>query len=218
MKKIIIIGGKGNGTLALSTIININKVSSTWEVLGFLNDREIEPIAGYPVLGKVEKNVVQEYLKDEDVYFYYALISVKLNFKFLPKLYNLEIPTERFATLVDPSCVIADDVKIGYGTIVMAQTCISAFSEIGNFVQILPQSFLGTQAKIENFGYLAPKAYVGAYSTLHEGAYMGPASTIIEFKSMGKWSLAGMGSIIIRDVPDFTKVVGNPSHVIGKVE
>lgn len=218
MKKIIIIGGKGNGTLALSTISNINKVSPTWEVLGFLNDREVDPIAGFPVLGKVEKDLVKEYLKDETVYFYYALISVKLNFKFLPKLYDLKIPIDRFATLIDPSCIIADNVKIGCGTIVMAQTCISAFSEVGNFVQILPQSFLGTQAKIEDFGYMAPKAYVGAYSTLHEGAYMGPGSAIIEFKSMGKWSLAGMGTIIIKDVPEYTKVVGNPSREIGKVE
>ena len=218
MKKIIIIGGKGNGTLVLSTILNINKVSPSWEILGFLNDRETEPIAGYPVLGKVERDVVREYLKDDEVYFYYALISVKLNYKFLPKLYNLEIPTERFATLIDPSCVIADNVKIGCGTVIMAQSCVSAFSEIGNFVQILPQSFLATQAKVEDFGYLAPKAYVGAYSTLHKGAYMGPSSSIIEFKSMGEWSLAGMGSVIIKDIPAYAKVVGNPSREIGKVE
>ncbi len=218
MKKIIIIGGKGNGTLALSTISDINKEKKEWEILGFLNDRETEPIMGYPVLGKVEHDVITKYLTDPNVFFFYALISVKLNFKFLSKLHNLCIPLERFATLIHPTVIMAENVKIGHGTIVMAQSCISAYSVIGNFAQLLPQTFLGTQATLEDYCYMAPKSYVGAYSTLHEGAYMGPNSAIIEFKSMGKWSLAGMGSIIIKDVPEYTKVVGNPSREIGKVE
>ena len=218
MKKIIIMGGKGNGTLSLTTVLDINKVRQEWQVLGFLNDRETDDIYGYPVLGKIEHNVVEKYLKDPDVYFFYALISVKLNYKFLPKLHNLGIPLERFATLIHPTVVIADNVKIGYGTIVMAQSCLSAYSEIGNFAQLLPQSFLGTGARLDNYCYMAPKAYVGAYASLEEGAYMGPGSSIIEFQKMGKWSLAGMGTIMIRSVPEYTKVVGNPAREIGKVE
>ena len=218
MKKIIIIGGKGNGTLVLSTIKDINIIKKEWEVLGFLNDRETDDIYGYPVLGKVDYETVHKYMEDPDVFFYYALISVKLNYKFLPKLHNLQIPLERFATLVHPTAVVADNVKIGYGTVIMAQCCISAYSEVGNFVQMLPQSFMGTQAKLCDYAYMAPKAYVGAYSTLNVGAYMGPGSSIIEFQNMGEWSLAGMGTVIIKSVPDYTKVVGNPARVIGKVE
>ena len=44
MKKIIIIGGYGNGTVAASTIVDINKTKKQWEILGFLNDFEEESI------------------------------------------------------------------------------------------------------------------------------------------------------------------------------
>lgn len=218
MKKLIIIGGKGNGTLVLSTVQDINRVNPTWQVLGFLNDREIELIENYPVLGKVDYETVHTFLKDPEIYFYYALISVKLNFKFLTKLESLNIPLERFATIIHPSAIIADNVKIGYGTCILPQVCISAFSEIGNFVQILPQVFLGTGARMSDYCYAAPKAYVGAYVNMEEGAYLGPSCSVIEFINLGKWSLVGMGSVVIKPVPEFTKVVGNPAHIIGEVK
>ena len=107
MKKLIIIGGFGNGTVVQSTVEDINITEKKWDLLGFLNDKEIEPINGYPVLGKIDKTTVQKFLKDPDVYFFYSLISVKLNFKFLPKLLNLEIPKERFATIIHPTAVVS---------------------------------------------------------------------------------------------------------------
>lgn len=215
MRKIIIIGGKGNGTLVLSAIEEINEKKKEWDVLGFLNDNETDPISDYPILGKIDRVTVHKFLEDEDVYFYYALFSIKLNHKFLPKLHSLEIPLHRLATIIHPSTIISKDVKIGYGTCILQNVCISRFSTIGNFVQILPQAFLGTGATLDNFSYLAPKAYVGAYSYLKEGAYMGPASSLIEFKTMRKWSVAGMGAVVVEDVPQYSKVVGNPAREIG---
>ena len=44
MKKIIIVGGMGNGTVALSTIEDINQDTPKWEVLGFFNDNETNDI------------------------------------------------------------------------------------------------------------------------------------------------------------------------------
>ena len=43
MKKLIIIGGYGNGTVAASTVedINLSKGKKEWEIIGFLNDFEI---------------------------------------------------------------------------------------------------------------------------------------------------------------------------------
>ena len=53
LKKLIIIGGYGNGTVVQSTVEDINKIKPEWEILGFLNDREESPINGYPILGKL---------------------------------------------------------------------------------------------------------------------------------------------------------------------
>lgn len=218
MKKLIIIGGHGNGTVALSTVEDINAVKKEWEVLGFLNDRETEDINGYPVIGKIDKETVDKYLADPDVYFFYTLISVKLNFKFLHKLLDLEIPDERFATLIHPTAVISKFAKIGHGVSIQPFVSVGPNVEIGNHVQVYAQALVGHGAKLKNYSYVANNACIGADVVLEEGAYLGTNATTLEFITIGKWSLAGIGSVVIKSVDDYTKVVGNPARVIGKVE
>jgi acetyltransferase EpsM len=218
MKKIIIIGGRGNGTVVLSTLEAINKVKKEWNILGFLNDKEVADIGGYPILGKVDRETVGNFLKDDNMYFFYTLISVKLNFKYLSKLHDLKIPLNRFATLIHPTAVISHRVSVGYGTCISALACINEFSEIGNFVQIWPQVYLGTGVKMADYSYAAGQAYIGSYVNVEEGGYIGPSSSILEFKKLGRWSLVGMGSVVVKDVEPFNKVVGNPMRTLGQVE
>lgn len=218
MKKIIIIGGMGNGTVVLSTITDINRESPTWEIVGFLNDFETEPINGYPIVGKIDFEIAQEFLKDDNVFFIYTLISTKLNHKHLNKLLNLQIPDERFAIIIHPTAVVSEYAKIGYGVSIQPFVNIGPNVTIENHVQIYSQSLIGHNSTLENYTYIANNACVGASAHLKEGAYLGTNCTTLENITLGKWSLAGIGSVVIKDVPEYTKVVGNPSRVIGKVE
>jgi acetyltransferase EpsM len=216
MKKIIIIGGYGNGTVVASTIVDINKVSKEWEILGFLNDNEKEPINGFPVLGKIDKETISQFLKDDDIFFFYSLISTKLNYKFLHKLLDLEIPTERFATVIHPTAVISDFAEIGHGVCIQPFVSVGPNVKIGNHVQIYAQSLIGHNSTLKDYTYVANNACVGASIVLEEGAYLGTNASVLENVTLGTWSLAGIGSVIIRDVPPYTKVVGNPAREIGK--
>ena len=218
MKKLIIIGGYGNGTVVQSTVEDINAVKPEWEILGFLNDRETEPINGYPVLGKIHKQIVDEYLKDNDVYFFYTLISVKMNFKFLHKLFDLQIPEERFATIIHPTAVISKFAKIGYGVCIQPFVSVGPNTVIANHVQIYAQALVGHGAKLDNYSYVANNACIGADVHLLEGAYLGTNTSTLEFIKLGKWSICGIGAVVLKDVPDYAKMVGNPARQIGTAE
>ena len=39
------------------------------------------------------------------------------------------------------------------------------------------------------------------------------AAVIIPGIKIGKWATIGAGAVVIRDVADFTTVVGNPAHI-----
>jgi acetyltransferase EpsM len=217
MKKLVIIGGTGNGTVAASTVEDINAVEKEWDIIGFLNDFETEPIVGYPVLGKIDRATAQKLLAD-DVYFLYTLISAKLNFKFLHKLTDLEIPIERFATVIHPTAVISKFARIGYGVSIQPFVSVGPGVTLGNHIQIFAQSLIGHNSTLDDYSYVANNACVGAHVHLKEGAYLGTNCSLLENVTLGEWSLVGMGAVVLKDVSPYTKVVGNPARVIGKVE
>jgi acetyltransferase EpsM len=218
MKKLIIIGGYGNGTVVQSTVEDINKIKPEGELLGFLNDNEKEPINGYPVLGPIDKVTTDKYLKDDDIYFFYSLISVKLNHKFLFKLLELEIPKNKFATLIHPTAVVSKYAEIGYGVCIQPFVSIGPNTTIGNFIQIFAQSLVGHGAKLDDYSYVANNACIGADVHLKEGAYLGTNATTLEYVTLGKWSITGIGAVVLKDVDDYAKVVGSPARVIGSTK
>ncbi|WP_020526899.1 acetyltransferase [Flexithrix dorotheae] len=218
MKKLIIMGGMGNGSVVASTVEDINMVNKEWEILGFLNDFETEPINSYPILGKITKEEVEKFISDPDVYFFYALISVKLNHKFLSKLLDLEIPDEKFATVIHPTAVVSKSARIGHGVCIQPFVSVGPNVVINNHIQIFGQSLIGHNAILKNYSYVANNACIGASLVLDEGAYLGTNCTTIENIRIGKWAVVGMGSVIIKSVEDYAKVVGNPGRVIGSTK
>lgn len=218
MKKLVIIGGVGNGTVVASTVEDINNVKEEWEIIGFLNDFATDPINGYPVLGKIDFDTAQDLLSCDDVYFMWTLFSTKLNFKFLPRLTALQIPTEMFATVVHPTAIVSKSAKIGYGVNVQPCVNIGPNVTVGNHVHIFAQAMIGHNAVLDDYSYVANNACVGAYAHLKEGTYLGTNCSLIENITLGEWALVGMGAVVLKDVSPYTKVVGNPARVIGRVE
>jgi acetyltransferase-like isoleucine patch superfamily enzyme len=53
--------------------------------------------------------------------------------------------------------------------------------------------------------------------TVQEGASIGAKSVCIAPVTIGAWALVGAGSTVIRDVPSFALVVGNPARRVGWV-
>ncbi|MCD4653899.1 hypothetical protein K8T06_08170 [bacterium] len=72
--RIVIIGGRGNGTVIAATIEDCRKAGQKIECIGFMNDNEKEMNA-YPVLGGINQDSWKNL--SEDVKFIYALSTVK---------------------------------------------------------------------------------------------------------------------------------------------
>lgn len=217
MRKLVIIGGMGNGTVVASTVVDINTVKKEWEIVGFLNDFETGPINGFPVLGKVDYDTVHQLMQDDDLHFCYSLISAKLNFKFLHKLTDLQIPVERFATIIHPTAVVSRFAEIGHGVSIQPCASVGPNATIGNHVQVFAQSLIGHNATLGDYCYVANNACIGAHVHLKEGAYLGTNCSLIENITIGEWALVGMGAVVLKGVPPYTKVVGNPARAIGQV-
>lgn len=216
LKKLIIIGIRGNGTVVASTVEDINAVNPEWELIGFLDDAENDPVHGYPVLGPITQKSVTHYLKDDNVYFYWSLISLNLREQFLPRLNRLQIPKERFATIVHPSAVVSRFARLKHGVSIQPFVNVGPNAVLGNHVQVFAQAMIGHDAHLDDYAYVANNASVGAYVTLREGAYLGTNAAVRENVELGKWSLTGMGSVVVKSVPPNETWVGNPARKLVK--
>lgn len=53
--------------------------------------------------------------------------------------------------------------------------------------------------------------------TIAAGASIGARATCVAPVRIGRWAMVGAGSVVVRDVPDYALVAGNPAHQIGWV-
>src|SRR5690606_25212879 len=93
-----------------------------YKVLGFLND--VVPVGNF--VGKYKKHKVigttqdiTQFLMDSNVYFFIGFIGMKNEMEVFEKISNLNIPRDRFATLIHSSAIIPRGYcKIGYGVLI----------------------------------------------------------------------------------------------------
>lgn len=216
VRKLVILGGRGNGAVVASTVEDINDVHPTYRILGFVNDGDDEQLHGYPRLGPLDASTIAPFLADPDVDFFWSLVSVTLAARFQERLRALRIPLERFATLIHPTAVISKYATIGRGVAIQPLAHVGPGVTIGNHVHLFAQTMVGHDAVLDDFSYVANNACIGAGVVLREGAYVGTNATTLEHIELGAWSLVGMGSVVLRSVPPATKVVGSPARPIGE--
>lgn len=211
--KIVIIGGRGNGTVIASTIEDCKNAGQNIECIGFLNDVERE-INDYPVLGPITKEGWQQL---DGYYFIYALSTVKKAYQRHKLLKELEISERRFATVIHPTAVVSDKAKLGYGVVLMPFVLVSPDVVIGNHSQMYAQSFIGHDSSMGEMCFVANNASIGGSVKIEDGVHIGSNSSILERVTIGKYAVVGLAANVLKDVDPFSKVVGNPAREIGKV-
>lgn len=116
---------------------------------------------------------------------------------------------------------VGPSVRIGQNTKVQNLAQIYDPAEIGDGVFIGPGAILTNDIyprAIDSNGQgkrasdWEPKGVV-----IKSGASIGARSVILAGVTIGEWALIGAGSVVIKDVPNYAIVVGNPSRQIGWV-
>ena len=140
---------------------------------------------------------------------------------FLPELVNLYGCSLGDETTVGPFVEIQAGVRIG-------RRCkISSHSFICTGVSIGDEVFVGHGVMFTND--LLPRAtnsdgslqssddWTLSETTVQSRVSIGSNATILAGITLGEGALIGAGAVVVRDVPPFAVVVGNPARVIGDV-
>ena len=121
---------------------------------------------------------------------------------------------------IGKDCKIAAFVEIQKGVTIGDKCAIEAFVFIPTGVTIEDEVFIGPHVCFTNDK--KPKAVNPGWKVIptivKKGASIGAGSIIICGVTIGKNALVGAGSVVTKDVPPDTLVIGNPAKPIGRVK
>ena len=219
-KKIIILGGEGNGGVAGACIVDmIEKYGrKDIELLGFLNDMQEEGamINGYPVLGKTKDWV--KFYEIRDIYFIFAIHPVGHG-SLRIKLFNLlNIPEEKLFTLIHPSAFIAYNAILSPGVMVMSNSYIGPAAKLDKCVLCMANTVIGHNTNVGPFCHISAGAVVSSYVNIGIASDIALNATVMEKVNVGDYAVVGAGAMITKNVNKNEVVVGNPQRVLRLAE
>lgn len=101
--------------------------------------------------------------------------------------------------VVFPGAQIGNGARLGEHTHVLFNTVVSHGCDVGDFVTICSGAVLAGEVVVES------GAFIGANAVVRHGGI-----------TIGRNATVGMGAVVCDDVPDNTKVVGNPAKPLVK--
>jgi sugar O-acyltransferase (sialic acid O-acetyltransferase NeuD family) len=129
---------------------------------------------------------------------------------------RLGVPDQRWAVVVDPQAAIAPNSTPGAGSLVAPCAVVLPSTRIGRHVAIRQGASIGHDVTIGDWCMVAANASVAGRVRIGEGAYVGMGAVMRGEVSIGRWSIVGTGAVVLRDVPDFAIVAGNPARIVGE--
>lgn len=191
MKKLYIIGAAGFGREVAWIIEQINQRCQEWEIVGFLDDsKDLQGTIqnGYKVLGKSDfLNKVSE-----EVWVVCTIGATQVRKEIISKIaQNANI---HFATIIAPSAIIPDSVRIGEGTIIASGTIASVNVSIGSHVMINMNCTIGHDTVISDYVTLRPSVDIAGNVLLEECADVGIGAKILQNKIIKNTAVIGGGS------------------------
>jgi len=216
-KKIIIIGGEGNGGVVASCIEdNLSRFNDLeWEVAGFLNDFEKgKTILGYPVLGGTDD--IEKFLK-EDFYIMYAIHMIGRNVKTEEVFLEMNIPLDRLATIIHKTAFVARSAVLGPGVFIMSNCYVGPGVKMGYCSLMMANSLLGHNTTVGPLCHFSVGSITSSYIEIGKASDVALGAKVLEKRKIGNYAVAGANSLITHDIPDYEIHIGSPAVFLKKI-
>jgi sugar O-acyltransferase (sialic acid O-acetyltransferase NeuD family) len=208
-RQLLLVGGGG---LAREVLAAVRLLPEKWKPIGALDDdpsRHGADLDGVAVLGG--SDLIAEFT---DAAVVACVANAGRPADRLGIVRRLDLPDDRWATVVHPAASVAEGSILGPGTVLLAGTVVTAPLRIGAHVVAMPHVLITHDDEIADGVTFAGGASLGGAVTIGEGAYLGQGSVVREMLSIGAGAVVGMGSVVLQNVPAGEVWAGVPARRI----
>lgn len=204
-KKVILIGYSGHAFVVLETVLE-----NGLEIIGY-SDKQNLDLNPYNL----------KYLgfeKSEDFIGWKKQVSFVLGIgdnKLRQNIANLiESKGKKLKTVLHKSANISASVVIGNGSFINKNVVVNALAEIGKNVILNTGCIIEHECVLANAVHIGPGAVLAGNVSIGERTFVGANAVIKQGVFVGKDVVIGAGTVVITNIPDGKKVVGNPGRII----
>jgi sugar O-acyltransferase (sialic acid O-acetyltransferase NeuD family) len=117
------------------------------------------------------------------------------------------------ATIVHPTAVLAQDARLGAGTIVLAGAVVGNGCAIGRGVLLGVHASIDHDGRIDDHASLGPGVTTGGTVRIGRTTAIGLGANLIHGVTVGADTVIGAGALVLDDVPDRVVAYGVPARV-----
>ena len=201
MKQLVIIGASGHGKV----VADIAKKNG-YERIVFLDDNEaLTECSDYAIVGKCCSYA------EHNCDFIVAIGNPAIREKFLNEL---EQNGKNVPILVHPNASIAENVKIGKGTVIVAGAVVNPGAIIGKGCIINTGASVDHDCTVADYVHVSVGAHVAGSVKIGERTWLGAGSTVINNINICADCMIGAGAVVVKDICKKGTYIGVPARIM----
>lgn len=201
MNRLIIIGASGHGKV----VADIARLNGYEDIVFLDNNSELSECVEYPVLGP------DTMTNELDGEIFIAIGNPDIRKKLMERDQGRTFPM-----LIHPSSIIAADVMIGEGSVVMAGAVINPGAIIGKGCIVNTSSSIDHDCVISDYCHVSVGVHLAGTVNVGECCWIGAGVTVSNNINICSNVVIGVGAVIVKDIQTEGTYIGIPAKKIFK--